>query len=169
MSKSENPFKLERVSIRLVKDAPLYSDKPFDTPQKAVEALGKSLSEMDREVVCVINVNTKSVPINCNIVSTGTLNQCIVTPRELLKAAILSNASGIILLHNHPSNDLTPSESDIIMTKRMAYACEIVGINLLDHVIVGSNGFSYFSFHEKGLLEQKQEPSIAAEERTKVR
>ena len=55
------------------------------------------------------------------------------------------------------------------MTKRMAYACEIVGINLLDHVIVGSNGFSYFSFHEKGLLEQKQEPSIAAEERTKVR
>lgn len=174
MSKSENPFKLERVSIRMVKDAPLYSDKPFDRPYKAVEALGKSISDMDREVMCVINVNTKSVPINCSIVSIGTLNNCLVSPREILKSAILSNAAGILLLHNHPSNDVTPSEQDLLMTKRMGYACDILGIDLLDHIIVGTDGISFFSFHEHALMpvmeeDKKQEAAICAAEQNRAR
>ncbi len=152
MEKKDKPYKLDMVSIRMVKDAALYSDTPWDSPKKVVEALGKKLGEMDREVVCVINMTTKSKPINCSIVSVGVLDGCMVNPREVLKTGILSNASGIILLHNHPSGDVTPSENDILLTKRMCVAGDFVGINVLDHIIVGVGGEEYFSFLEKGVL-----------------
>ena len=99
LEEKEQPFKLERVSIRLVKDAPLYSDKPMNNPKQVVEALGKELCEMDREVMCVINMKTNSVPINLSIVSMGTLNASLVSPRELFKSSILSNAASILLLY----------------------------------------------------------------------
>ena len=101
IEEKEQPFQLERVSIRLVKDAPLYSDKPLNTPAQVVEALGKELCEMDREVMYVINMKTNSVPINISLVSMGTINASLVSPRELFKSSILSNAACILILHNH--------------------------------------------------------------------
>lgn len=88
--------------------------------------------------------------INCvDEVSVGSLNQSIVHPRELFKTALLSSAAAIILVHNHPSGDPTPSREDIDITRRMKEAGEILGVKLLDHIIVGS---SYLSFTERGLL-----------------
>lgn len=88
--------------------------------------------------------------INCvDEVSVGSLNQSIVHPRELFKTALLSSAAAIILVHNHPSGDPTPSREDIDITRRMKEAGEILGVKLLDHIIVGS---SYLSFVERGLL-----------------
>lgn len=163
----ERPFQLDVVSIRMVKDAPFYSDKPLDHPQKVVELLAKEICDIDREVMYVINMNTKAVPINCSLVSIGTLNQSLVTPREILKASILSNAAGILLLHLHPSGDITPSEADMLVTKRMGMACDIMGIDLLDHIIVGTDGISYFSFCENKILpvmqeDKKQEQALGA-------
>lgn len=148
----EQPFKLERVSIRLVKDAPLYSDKPMNTPALVVEALGKELCEMDREVMCVINIKTNSVPINVSFVSMGTLNSSLVTPRELFKSSILSNAAGILVVHNHPSGSLEPSENDIDLTKRLKLAGDLIGIEVLDHIIVGGDNSQYFSFCENLIM-----------------
>ena len=85
--------KLDVVSIRLVKDAPIMSDKPIGNPIAAVELLGKQLCDMDREVLCVINLKANGVPINCNFVSMGAVDQTVAHPRELFKSAILSNAS----------------------------------------------------------------------------
>lgn len=99
--------KLDVVSIRLVKDAPIMSDKPIGNPIAAVELLGKQLCDMDREVLCVINLKANGVPINCNFVSMGAVDQTVAHPRELFKSAILSNASSMLLLHNHPSGNLT--------------------------------------------------------------
>jgi DNA repair protein RadC len=82
-------------------------------------------------------------------VSVGSLNQSIVHPRELFKTALLSSAAAIILVHNHPSGDPTPSREDIEITRRLKEAGEILGVKLLDHIIVGS---SYLSFTERGLL-----------------
>lgn len=152
LEEKEQPFKLERVSIRLVKDAPLYSDKPMNYPAQVVEALGKELCEMDREVMCVINMKTNSVPINVSIVSIGTLNASLVEPRELFKSSILSNASSLVLLHNHPSSDLLPSESDLHLTARLKMAGEIIGIDVLDHIIVGGDNSKYFSFAENNIM-----------------
>ncbi len=148
----QEPFKLEVVSVRLVKDAPLFSDHKITTPEDAVKVVGDFLCEMDREVLCVINLKSDGTPINCNIVSMGAVNQTIAEPRELFKASILSNAVTMIMVHNHPCGSLTPSKEDIMITDRMLKLTELMGIRLADHVIVGGNNREYFSFCEKKLL-----------------
>ena len=149
----QEPFKLEVVSIRLVKDVPLFSDHKITNPADAVKVLGDFLCEMDREVMCVINLRSDGTPINCNIVSMGSINQTIAEPKELFKASILSNAAGMIIVHNHPSGDLKPSKEDIMVTDRMLKLTELMGIRLTDHVIVGGDNSQYFSFCENELLQ----------------
>ncbi len=149
----QNPFKLEVVSVRLAKDAPLFSEHRIITPEDAVKVVGDFLCEMDREVLCVINLKSDGTPINCSIVSIGAVNQTIAEPRELFKASILSNAAKMILVHNHPSGRLEPSKQDTMLTDRMLKLTDLMGIALKDHVIVGGDNSQYFSFYEKGLLE----------------
>lgn len=144
--------KLDVVSIRLVKDAPIMSDNPIGNPEDAIKLLGEKLSDLDREVICVINLRANGVPINCNFVSMGAVDQTIAHPREIFKSAILANASSMLLLHNHPSGKLTPSKEDCMLTDRMLRISELMGIPLLDHVIVGGNNESYFSFKEKSMM-----------------
>ncbi|SHO54157.1 JAB domain-containing protein [Anaerocolumna xylanovorans] len=148
----KNPFKLNVVSIRLVKDAPIYSERPIKTPLDAVDVIGSRLCEMDREVLCVINLKTDGTPINCHIVSVGTLNETIASPREMFKTSILSNAANIILLHCHPSGSLKPSSEDFKLTDRMIKLCGLMGIPLLDHIIVGGSNSRYFSFRDNEIL-----------------
>jgi len=148
----KNEFKLEVVSVRLVKDAPLLSKKKIMKPEDAIDVVGNVLCEMDREVICVINLKTDGIPINCHFASMGAVNQAILHPRELFKASILSNAANMILVHNHPSSNLQPSKEDTIMTDRMIKLTELLGIPLLDHIIVGGDNKEYFSFRAKGLL-----------------
>ena len=145
-------FKIDRVSIRLVKDAPLMSEKRISCAVDAIEVIGKDLCELDREVICVLNLKSNGHPINCHFASVGALNNTISHPRELLKSSILSNAAQIVLMHNHPSGTLTPSEDDVRMTDRMARVCDLVGIPLVDHVILGGDNKEYFSFREKSML-----------------
>lgn len=149
----QNPFELEVVSVRLVKDAPILSEQSVKTPMAAVSLLGELLSDMDREVVCVVNLRSDGVPINCHFASMGALGYAVVEPRELFKAAILSNAASMILLHNHPSTSLQPSREDIRITDCILQLGQLMGIPLTDHIIVGAcNNKEYFSFREKELI-----------------
>ena len=149
----KNPFKLEVVSVRLVKDAPMFSDHRINSPADAVKAVGDFLCEMDREVLCVINLKADGAPINCSIVSIGAVAQTIAEPRELFKASILSNAAQMLLMHNHPSGSLEPSRQDVAMTDRILNLSELIGIRLVDHIIVGNDSNRYFSFREKQMIE----------------
>lgn len=144
---------LEVVSVRLVKDAPILSEHKIKSPEDAVEVLGNTLCEFDREAVCVINLKSDGTPINVNFASIGGVSQSIACPREIFKSSILSNAANIILVHNHPSGNLKPSKEDCILTDRMIKLCHMMGIPLLDHVIVGGDNSRYFSFREKGMFE----------------
>lgn len=148
----KNDFALEVVSVRLVRDAPIMSETKIQTPADVIHLAGEQLRDMDREVVCVINLKADNTPINCHFASVGALDYSMAHPRELLKAGILSNAAGVILAHNHVSGNLLPSEADVKLTDRMQQVCEMVGIPLLDHVIVGGDNSMYFSFKEKGLV-----------------
>ncbi len=148
----KNPFKLDVVSIRLNKDAPLMSGHPVKSPEDAVKLIGQELCEMDREVVCIINLKSDGTPINCTFASMGALDRSVAHPRELLKATILSNASTMIMIHNHPSGNLDPSMEDSILTDRMIKLCDLVGVSLVDHIIVGGDNTDYFSFKEKDRL-----------------
>lgn len=144
--------RLEVVSIRLVKDAPILSEQKIKKPEDAIAVIGNLLCEMDREIVCVVNLKADGTPINCHFASMGAVNQSISCPRELFKSSILSNAVNMIMLHNHPSGSLTPSKEDTVMTDQMIKLCSMMGIPLLDHVIVGGDNREYFSFREKGIL-----------------
>lgn len=151
--KTDESFPLDVVRIKLVKDAPLYSQIPLNSPYEAAAIIGKSLCELDREAICVINLQADLKPINVSVVSVGTLNAALTHPREILKASILSNAASMMLVHNHTSGTLIPSEQDSILTDRMNQICSLVGIDLLDHLIVGGNNKEFFSFKEKGLID----------------
>lgn len=148
-------YKLEMVSVRLVPDVPLLSERRICSPEDAVHVMGSFLSEMDREVLAVINLKADGKPINGHIASIGALNQTLSHPRELLKTAILSNAASMLILHCHPSGCLEPSEADVELTDRMIELCGLVGIPLLDHIIVGGGGREYFSFRESSILKEQ--------------
>lgn len=147
----ENAHELEVVSIRLVDEPPLLSEKPIKTSRDVIEVIGELLQKYDRELFCILNLKTKGQVINMNIVSMGTLNLSLVHPREVFKSAILSNAAGILLLHNHPSGECMPSDCDIKITKRLVECGNLMGIQVeKDHVIVGHG--SYYSFRENDLV-----------------
>jgi len=152
MAAKKNPFKLEKVSIRMVKDALIMSGYPIHSPEDAVKIVGNLICDMDREVVCVINLKTDGTPINCTIASIGAIDQAITSPREMMKTSILSNAANMMLVHNHPSGSLSPSKYDTMLTDRMVQVCDLMGIPLLDHIIIGADNEKYFSFREKGVL-----------------
>ncbi len=156
-------FQLDVVSVRLVKDHPIYSPVKIKDPESAVKVMGEVMKDLDREVVGIINLKTDGTPINCHIVSVGSLNSSLTAPREMLKASILSNAANIVMIHNHPSGDLQPSRDDICITDRMAKVCSLIGIPLVDHVIVGGDNKEYFSFEQKGLIKFIQPVSYATD------
>ena len=147
----KNPFKLDRVAVRLVEEPPLLSNEPLNNAGKVVQLLGEEIKQYDREVIAIINMHTDSKPINMTIASIGELNSALANPREILKASILSNAAGIVMLHNHPSGSLIPSEKDVAITDRLKMVCDLINVELLDHIIVG-RGREYFSFQEKNIL-----------------
>ena len=147
MKNKEIQDSLKQVGIRMVEEPPLLSPEPMKTPEAAVRILGEWLSEMDRELFCVVNLNENLTPINMNVVSIGALNETYVHPRETMKSAILSNAAYLMLIHNHPSGSLTPSKKDIESTDRIQSVASLMGIPVLDHIIVGRNQ-EYFSLRE---------------------
>ena len=146
-----NPFELKQVAIRMVEMPPLLSKEPMDGPQAAVRVMADTFRDLDREVFCIVNLRTDLKPINMNIISMGTLNSSLAHPREVLKSSILSNAASIMLFHNHPTGNLTPSREDIELTDRMQQICTLIGIPVMDHIILGT-GNQYYSFKEKDIL-----------------
>jgi len=110
----------------------------------------EELADCDREKFICLHLNTRNAVIAYDVVSIGTLSSSLVHPREVFKAAILSNSAALILCHNHPSGDPTPSADDIALTKRLVKAGNLLGIDVLDHVIVG--GSSFVSSKERGLM-----------------
>lgn len=112
----------------------------LDGPSDAAKILRRYLEHEDREHFVTLMLDAKNRVIGIHTVSIGTLNAAIISPREVFKAAILSNAASIILGHNHPSGDATPSPEDIQVTETLKKAGAILDIEVLDHVIVGEEG-----------------------------
>lgn len=140
------------VSIKMVRESTmLYEIRKINSPSDAVEIGKRFLEDSDREQLLVCCLDTKNQPVSLNVVSVGSLNSSIVHPREVFKVAILSNAASIILYHNHPSGDPSPSNEDINITNRLKECGKLIGISLIDHIIIGSED-KYCSLKEKGIL-----------------
>ena len=150
----EQPTKIDIVKIQMVRDGTLdYGRKTIRSPQDLAELGLKFIKNADREMFLLVSLDTKN-HINCiHVVSIGTVNAALVSPRDVLKAALLSNASKVAFIHNHPSGDVEASEDDIRITERVTQCGDLFDIQLLDHVIISDDG-SYQSFLEKGLLKK---------------
>ncbi|GAE26242.1 DNA repair protein RadC [Halalkalibacter wakoensis JCM 9140] len=137
------------VSVKLIKEkSMLYQKRKVQSPQDAYDLLKPMLVDEDREKFLVVCLSTKNEPVAINVCHVGSLNASIVHPREVMKVAILANSASIIVAHNHPSQDPTESREDIEVTKRLAEAGKLLGIELLDHLIVCEEKF--VSLKEKG-------------------
>lgn len=119
-------------------------------PKDIFNYLVEDLRYLEKEVLVVLHLDTKNVIKHKEIISMGTLNSSIVHPREVFSNAIKYCSASIIVVHNHPSGDPSPSKEDINVTKRLKESGKIIGIELLDHVIIGDGNF--ISLKEEGLL-----------------
>lgn len=122
----------------------------FNSPDQVADYLRPRLSSLKQEVFLAVMLDVKSQVIKIEEISRGSLSRSIVHPREVFKAAVKASAAGIIVGHNHPSGNPNPSSEDIQVTKKLIEAGEIMGINLLDHVIIGEN--KYLSLREEGII-----------------
>ncbi|SEO54690.1 DNA repair protein RadC [Paenibacillus sophorae] len=120
------------------------------SPHDAADILTEQLRYLQKEHFVCLFLNTKNHVIAQETLSMGSLNASIVHPREVFRAAIKCSSASIICAHNHPSGDPTPSPEDISLTRRLLEAGEIVGIDVLDHLIIGDDGF--VSMKEQGLM-----------------
>lgn len=145
--------KIDIVRVKLDTEKSIYSDENIDSPEKMVSVVGSEIKELANECVFLANLNTKNQIINMSVISQGLINQSLLHPREIFNKAILSNASGVMLFHNHPSGDITPSKQDKEITEKIAFSGELLGIKLLDHIIVGAGNFAYFSFAKENLID----------------
>jgi DNA repair protein RadC len=137
-------------SVQMVKEGSiLYPIRKILSPKDCEKLVREYLDNIDREAFIVIALDTKNQPMAIQTVSIGTLNSSLVHPREVFKMAILSNAASIILSHNHPSGNSSPSNEDIAITKRLSECGDIFGIKVLDHIIIGDN--KYTSFKEENI------------------
>lgn len=133
------------VSYRTAPNAPPGPRPQIATSEDAARIVIPFLTLRPVEHFGVLSLDTKHRVIGWDVVSIGTLDATIVHPRDVFRAAILQNAAAIVLAHNHPSGDTTPSPDDLTLTKRMATVGDLMGINVLDHIIVGEGG-QFFAF-----------------------
>lgn len=141
-------YQLQEVNVRLClkEGAVLYSTAPLSHPEAARDVMRDVLKDLDREMVCVVNMDNKMKPINYNVVSIGSIDQSMVPIQNVFKSSILSNAASIMLLHNHPSGDVTPSSPDFDVTKRLVESGKLMGIPVIDHLIIGGMDGKTYSF-----------------------
>ncbi len=122
----------------------------FGSPQTIAEYYMEDMRHLEKEHLILVLLDGKCCLIKDLVVTIGTVNSSLVNTREIFAEALKYNAVSIVLLHNHPSGDSTPSRNDLAVTERIARAGEIMGINLIDHIIIGDN--NYTSLKEKEFI-----------------
>lgn len=147
----ESIFEVVRIKQEIKESSAPFEMYSISCPEDAQKLACSYIADEDREVLLVMMLNTKNQVIGLHRAHVGSLNASVVHPREVMKSAIINNAASIIVSHQHPSGDPTPSREDIEVTRRLAEAGKILGVELLDHVIVTYTGKNV-SLKEKGYL-----------------
>ena len=151
-----NEFKRYRVPeyrVALVREASIesiHNPSSVFSPKQVADIFMPHLHFRDREHFMILMLNTKNKAIGINTVSIGSLCASIVHPREIFKPAMIAGSASIILVHNHPSGDPSPSQEDLEVTKRLVDGGNLLGVAVRDHVIIGEG--VWYSFREKGLI-----------------
>lgn len=153
---------VQEVARKFLKEQ-IIKKEIFRSSKEVFDYLYHSMRDLKKEVFKVIFLDGKNEVIEIEKLFEGTLNESVIYPREIIKDAIKHNAASLIFVHNHPSGDPTPSESDKAITEDLVYACNLMQIKALDHIIIGDN--RYFSFADKGLIEEYNKNFVSIKER----
>ena len=146
---SNTDYTMEELLSMVQEKAQSYSPERVTSANDVYHALAE-YSCKNQEHFMLITLDGASKIIEKRVIFIGTLNQSLVHPREVFRPALIDNAAGVIISHNHPSGTLEASRADIQITDRLKEVAKLVGIELLDHVIISKNG--YFSFSDEGML-----------------
>ncbi len=146
-------YRVTRYRLLLVKDGcvPTSWDRQLRQSRDVVDLMAPVFAGLDREAFFVVLLDGKNRASGINLVSLGSLTAALVHPREVFKAAIAGSAAALVLVHNHPSGDPSPSPEDRAITERLVQVGELVGIKVLDHIVLGEAG-TFRSFADEGLL-----------------
>ncbi|MBV9009189.1 MAG: DNA repair protein RadC [Verrucomicrobia bacterium] len=142
-----------KLAERMAKEK--ISRQKIDSPELVNEYFGAEMRALEKESLRVLLLDTRYHLIAAEEISRGSVNESIAHPREIFRPALLASAYAVIVVHNHPSGDPSPSQADQSLTRRLADAAELMQIKLLDHVIIGAPADErapYFSFKEAGVL-----------------
>ncbi len=146
----QHAYAIPRYRVMLVKESLAHpSPAKIMDSQNAYRLLVPLFDGLDREHFMVVGLDAKHAVIGINTVSIGSVTLSIVHPREVFKPLILMNASAVILAHNHPSGDSTPSPEDRALTRRLKDGGELLGIAVLDHVVLGEDRYYSFADHQE--------------------
>ena len=144
-------YRLPRYRVTLVREGSVSNNNNhIRTPEDVVNILSADYDAAVVEMAQMLALDTKNKIIGIFTISTGSLNASIIHPRDIFQRAILSNAASVILAHNHPSGDPTPSSEDTELTKKLVDAGKILDIPILDHVVIGDGKF--VSLKERGII-----------------
>ena len=140
------------MKLKVVKNTKVVAPKDIATLATGFLNLADGI-EIDREHLYVIGMNVRNVVVYAELVSIGTSNEALIAPKEILRKACIENIFSLILVHNHPSGDLTPSDADIKITNKVVKAGNLLDIRVLDHVIINKEG-GFSSLKALGVIEK---------------
>lgn len=148
-------MKIQNCRLKLVRENVgeyKVQDFKINSPKTVVNVITTvfDIENDTQENFGVLFLDTRNKIIGAELITRGTVDSCLVSPRDILQRALMIGAVSVIVFHNHPSGDVTPSKEDRDLTNRLKNACQVVGINLLDHIIIGDSG--HMSFTEEGIL-----------------
>lgn len=150
--KNGKTYRIQKYAVQLVRDGVIVQDSPImDLPIKVAGLVRDMISLSPKEHFVAVYLNARHKILGISTVSIGTLSASLVHPREVFQPAILLSACALIVAHNHPSGDCSPSQEDIDATKRLSEAGKLLGITLLDHVIV-TQADDFYSMQEHGRI-----------------
>lgn len=143
------------VKLKTVRESSVpYDHDNLNAPANAANLFRSLIDDSDREVFAVCATDSKLRPVMLHVIGVGGIDCCPYSVSNIFKTAILSNASSIFIAHNHPSGDVSPSDEDISTTKKVRAAGKVLGIELIDHLIIGNNSGVYYSFKDSGKMEE---------------
>ena len=142
------------IGRRLARASRAKEKEPIREAKDAADYLRTVIRSPEQEAFAVLYLNAKNIVIDARTLFIGTVNGANVHPRDIFREAVRHNAVSLIVGHNHPSGDVRPSREDVLLTKRLQEAAEIIGVNFLDHIILGTTSDrEYLSFKENGYME----------------
>ncbi len=148
-------MKTQLITLRMVREKSVQYEKPVTCGEESYKVISPFYKDLPHESFYVMGTDTKNKITMIQEVARGSTDRCAFSPSDAMRALLLSNSTGAIFSHNHPSGDPTPSQDDKNLTQRLKVSCALLGIRFLDHLVIGDGKFYSFAINDFKIMEEK--------------